>query len=325
MGDVLSQAEIDALLEGLVSGEVTAEQVEAEAISQKLKPYDFRQPNKFTKEQLVTLQALHGGYARLLTNFLSGLLNANIDIELASVGQVTYEEFARSVVTPTLLTIFNFNEHKGHAIMETNAQFLKPLVDLQIGGEGQMPDRAAELTEIEMSVARKILEKMINQLDIVWKDIFKGQPSIVALETNPHLTQLLAPSDIVLVITFATDVEESKGLLNLCLSYNFLEPVLPKFTSNQFKQGLQQPEPDDVKALEHWIKSSGIEMSVLVGCGKLRIKDFLELHAGDVLMLDRQQGHDLELFVQDQLKFKVQPGRIGQKLAIQVTSLAGEG
>ena len=325
MKDVLSQTEIDALLQGLVSGEVTAEQIEEDTVHQKMKSYDFRQPNKFSKEHLLTLQVLHEGYARLLTNFLSGLLNANIDIEVASVGQFTYEEFARSVVSPTLLTIFNFSEHKGNAIVETNAQFLRPLIDLQMGGEGEMPDQVPELTEIEMSVARKIIEKMLNQLNIVWKDIFKGTPAIVAMETNPHLHQLLSPSDIVLVITFSTSVEENKGLLNLCLSYNFLETVLPKFATNQFSQAFHDREHDDISALEYWVKSSMVEMSVLVGQGKVTVKEFLELQLGDVLILDRQQGQDFELLVQDQLKFKAQPGRTSLKLAVQVTSLAEEG
>jgi len=323
MADVLSQSEIDALLAGLVSGEVTTEQVEKD-IRQKVKPYDFRQPNKFSKEHMLTFRVLHESFARLLSNFLSGFLNANVNIELVSVSQVTYEEFARSVVAPTLLTIFNFEEYKGHGILETNAQFIRPLIDLQMGGEGETPEESKEFTEIEMVIARTIIEKVLGQLNIVWKDIFAGKPAVIAMETNPHMHQLLSPSDIVLVLTFSTDVEGNEGLLNLCLSYGFLEPVLHKFTKNQLSQTFAEAKLEDLNAIKHWLVQSMVDISVVVGYGKITVKDFLELKSGDVLTLDKKFGKDFELFVEEKLKFKGQPGRIGQRLAVQIMSMVEE-
>ncbi len=325
MKDVLSQAEIDSLLDGLISGRVTAEQIEEDTEQQKLKSYDFRRPNKFSKEHIRTLQVLHQSYARLLTNFLSGFLHSDINIEVASVGQFTYEEFTRSVVTPTLLTVFKYSSHKGSAVLETSPHFLMPLIDLMLGGSGEMPSRLRELTDIELTVARKIIEKILNQLSIIWQDIIKGSPEVVNMEQNPHLQQLLSPNDIVLVITFSTSIgKENRGLVNLCLPFNFLDPVLSKFSVNQFSQIFQDKDQDDDKALEHWLKVSDVEMSVLVGSSSISIKDFLELQTGDVLILDRKQGQDFDLYVQDQLKFKVQAGTIGQKMGVQVVSLAEE-
>ncbi|MBO8137486.1 MAG: flagellar motor switch protein FliM [Desulfotomaculum sp.] len=325
MKDVLSQAEIDSLLEGLISGQVTAEDIEEDTEQQKLKTYDFRRPNKFSKEHLRTLHVLHESYARLLTNFLSGLLQAEISIEVASVGQFSYEEFTRSVVSPTLLTVFRYSSHKGNAVLETTPHFLMPLIDLQLGGTGEMPEELRELTEIELSVARKLIGKLLEQLSVIWKDIIKGKPEIVSTETNPHLHQLLSPNDIVLVITFSTNVgEENRGLMNLCLPYNFLEPVLSKFSVNQFSQMFNEREQADIKAVEYWLNASDVELIAAVGNGTITIKDFLDLQVGDVLLLDRQQGQDFDLYVQDQLKFKVQPGRLGNKLAVQVVSLAEE-
>nr|WP_207754872.1 flagellar motor switch protein FliM [Desulforadius tongensis] len=321
----MSQAEIDSLLEGLSRGDFTAEQIEEDTEQQKLKTYDFRRPNKFSKEHLRTLQVLHESYARLISNYLSGILNSDINVEVASVGQFTYEEFTRSVVTPTLLTVFKFSAHKGNAVMETNPHFLMPLIDLQLGGAGEMPANLRELTDIELSVAVKIIEKLLNQLTVIWKDIIKGEPEIVSTETNPHLHQLLSPNDIVLVITFSTVVgEENRGLVNLCLPYNFLEPVLSKFSVNQFTQIFNEREQEDINALEYWLKSSDVELNVTVGDGSISVRQFLDLDVGDVILLDRQQGQDFDLYVQDRLKFKVQPGRIGNKMAAQVVSLAEE-
>ncbi len=325
MKDVLSQAEIDSLLESLISGKVTAEQLEKDTEQQKLKSYDFRRPNKFSKEHIKTLHMLHQSYARLLTNFLSGLLHSSIHIEVASVGQFTYEEFTRSVVTPTLLTVFKYTPLKGNAVLETNAHFLMPLIDLMLGGPGEAPDTLQELTDIELTVARGVIDKILSQLTVVWQDIVKGAPEIVGMEQNPHLQQLLSPNDIVLVITFSTVIaEENRGLMNLCLPFNFLEPVLSKFSVNQFTQMLQDKEEEDIRAVEYWLKAADVELSALVGNSTISVKDFLELQIGDVLILDRKQGQDFDLYVQEQLKFKVQAGTIGQKMAVQVVSLAEE-
>ncbi|RYD03107.1 hypothetical protein N752_22100 [Desulforamulus aquiferis] len=111
--EVLSQGEIDSLLAALLSGSVPEEEPVEIKENKKLKVYDFRRPNKFTKEQLRTLQVLHEGYARLLSNFLSGYLRTNISIEVASIGQFTYEEFVNSVPSPTVMTIFSLSPLKG--------------------------------------------------------------------------------------------------------------------------------------------------------------------------------------------------------------------
>lgn len=325
MKEVLSQTEIDSLLDGLTTGEVTAEQLEQDVAQQKLKTYDFRRPNKFSKDHLRTLHVLHESYARLLTNFLSGFLAADIDVEVASVGQFTYEEFTRSVSSPTLLSVFNYSSQKGSAVLETNPYFIMPLIDLQLGGTGETPETLRDFTDIELIVARKLVEKIMEQLMVIWKDIAKGEITITSMETNPHLQQLLSPNEIVLVITFSTSVgEETKGLINLCFPYTFLEPLMSKFSINQFSQVHYDREHEDIEALENWLHCAQVDLSVKLGDSSIDVQDFLELQVGDVLTLDRQQNHDFDLYIQNQLKYKVQAGTIGKKLAVQVVSLAEE-
>ncbi|AEF94617.1 flagellar motor switch protein FliM [Desulfotomaculum nigrificans CO-1-SRB] len=322
--EVLSQGEIDSLLEALMSGTVSDEPVEIKD-QKKLKVYDFRRPNKFTKEQLRTLQVLHEGYARLLSNFLSGYLRTTITIEVASIGQFTYEEFINSVPTPTVMTIFSLSPLKGTALMETNLQFLFPLIDLQFGGSGDMPMKVRELTDIELSVANRIIKRLLDHLTVTWKDIATITPKIESIDANPHLHQLMSPNDIVAVLTFSTAVgNEVKGLINMCLPYNFLDPVLAKFSAaNQFTRDNEQKE-QDLEALEFWLGESDVEISVVVGETDISVKDFLQLQVGDVLPLARGFNQDLDMYVDNELKYKVQVGTVGQSLAVQVTSLAEE-
>ncbi|AEG59539.1 flagellar motor switch protein FliM [Desulforamulus ruminis] len=323
--EVLSQGEIDSLLEALLSGSVPADESTGSRENLKFKRYDFRRPNKFTKEQLRTLQVLHEGYARLLSNFLAGYLRAPISIEVASIGQFTYEEFVNSVPSPTVMTIFSLAPLKGIALMETNLQFLFPLIDLQFGGPGEMPLKIRELTDIELSVANRIIRRLLDHLSISWKDIAAVTPKIESIDANPHLHQLMSPNDIVAVITLSTEVgNEVKGLINICLPYNFLDSILSKFSAaNQFTTDNEQEE-QDLKALEYWLGESDVEISILIGQATITVKDFLQLQIGDVLSTNRSFTQDMDMHIDDELKYKVQAGTVGQGLAVQVTSLAEE-
>lgn len=322
--EVLSQGEIDSLLAALMSGDVPQETIETKE-QKKLKLYDFRRPNKFTKEQLRTLQVLHEGYCRLLSNFLSGYLRTPITVEVASIGQFTYEEFINSVPNPTVMTVFSLAPLKGTALMETNLQFLFPIIDLQFGGPGEMPSKIRELTDIELSVANRIIKRLLDHLTITWKDIANLTPKVESIDANPHLHQLMSPNDIVSVITFSTGVgEEVRGLINICLPYSLLDSVLSKFSmANQFTREAEQEE-SDLHALEFWLGQSDVTISVVAGEAQISVKDFLQLQVGDVLPLNRGFTQDLDMFVDDELKYKVQVGTVGQSLAVQVTSLAEE-
>lgn len=322
--EVLSQGEIDSLLAAMLSGEVPQEAIESKE-EKKYKSYDFRRPNKFTKEQLRTLQVLHEGYARLLSNFLSGYLRTPITIEIASIGQFTYEEFINSVPSPTVMTIFSLAPLKGSALLETNLQFLFPIIDLQFGGPGEMPMKVRELTDIELSVSNKIIKQLLDHLTISWKDTMSVTPRIESIDANPHLHQLMSPNDIVVVITFSTGVGgEVRGLINLCLPYSLLDPILSKFSmASQFTRPTEQ-EQSELMALEYWLGESDVAISVIIGSADISVNDFLQLQVGDVLPLDRGFTQDLDMLIDDELKYKVQVGTVGQSLAVQVTSLAEE-
>jgi len=325
--DVLSQSEIDALLEALSTGEVKIEELKETEKKVEAKRYDFRRPNKFSKEQLRTLQVLHGVFARLLASFFTGYLRSEIQMEVASVDQLTYEDFIRSIPTPTVLVIFSLSPLKGTAVLQFDLAFLFPLIDLFFGGSGEAPAEIRELTDIELSVTKRLSGIVLDNLALAWKDIVQVEPAVESLETNPYLQQIFSFSEIVALITFTAQVGESaKGFLNLCLPYTLLEPVVSHLAA-QRRFGLQAAALSEAekKRLEHWLGLPLVELTVMAGQAQITLGDFLQLQEGDVLVLDRKVEQDLDLYIGEVLKFKVQPGALGRQLAVQVTALAGEG
>ncbi len=321
--DVLSQSEIDALLDALSTGEVELEALQEAQQIVEYKLYDFRRPNKFSKEQLRTLLVLHNGFARLLSSYLTGYLRNNIQVEVASTDQLTYEDFIRSIPSPTVLVVFTLKPLVGTAIAQLDPMFLFPMIDLFFGGDGETPRSVRELTDIELAVARKMAVIILDNQALAWKDVIEVEPVIDFIETNPHLHQLFSFNEIVALITLTTQVGNSaKGFVNLCLPFPLLDPMISQM-SHQRRFGPQTSavSEQEKKKLEHWLGYPMIEITVLTGQTQVTVNDFLQLQEGDVLLLDRRMDQDMDLYIGEQLKFKAQAGTLGNQFAVQITGL----
>lgn len=322
--DILSQSEIDSLLSALSTGDVKIEELTESQKQVEYKSYDFKRPNKFSKDHLRTLYILHGIFARLLSNFLTGYLRSNIQVEVSSVDQLTYEDFIRSVPTPTVLTIFSLKPLKGTAIAQFDPMFLFPMIDLFFGGDGKASVSVRELTEIELSVARKLSIKVLENLASAWKDIVQVESQIVSMETNPRLHQVFSFNEILSMITLTTQVGDTSGFINLCLPFPLLEPVINQLTSNKRFSSQISSEGGEPSILQHWLGLPELEMTVLAGQSRITVNDFLQLQKGDVLLIDRKVDQDMDLYVGESMKYKVQPGTLANRLAVQITGLVVE-
>ncbi len=326
MEEVLSQSEIDLLLNALSTGELDANQLKEETSQEKIRSYDFRRPNKFSKDQLRTLYMIHDNFARLLSNFLSAYLRTSTQIKIASVDQLTYEDFIKSLPTPTLMTVFSLNPLKGTCVLESNPAFVFPMIDLLFGGTGQMTEKIRELTDIELSVLRKINAKMLDNLAAAWADLFAISPKIESLETNPQYNQLISPNETVALVTLSSYINDTRGYLNLCLPFITLEAVISRLSAHYwFSSSEHKDQESHSRLIEKILGKALVNITTLCGETELTVRDFLQLERGDCLLLDRSIKSDMNLLVEDVLKLKVQPGVTGRNLAVQITGIANEG
>jgi len=322
MQDILSQNEIDSLLQALSTGDIPKD-AEASVSSPKAQNYDFRRPNKFSKEHLRTLEMLHQQFARHLSSFLSGYLRTNINIELASVGQIIYDEFIRSVPTPTILTVFDLEPLEGASIMEANTGFVFPIIDLLFGGNGSSSELNRELTDIEIQVIRKMMGRILELLAPTWQDIYEINPSVRAIETNPRLQQLYSPNEVVALLTFTVTMgENDQGMINLCLPYIMLDPVIARLSvRQQFIRQYASGKSENYQKIIHWLNLCNVDITAVIGETTITVDDFLQLQNGDVIVLDNDVHHDLGVYIGASLKLDAQAGSVGDNLAIQIVSL----
>lgn len=322
--EVLSQSEIDSLLKALSSGEIDTEQLrkEQEASSKTVSRYDFKRPNKYSKDHLRTLFMIHDNYARILSNFLSAYLRTGVQIKIASVDQTTYEDFIVSISSPMLMTMFNIKPTDKAAFMVMNAGFLFPIIDLLFGGPGTSESSDRELTDIEISVMRKLNERLLQNLAYAWESVFDISPQMAALETNSQFSQYYSPSETTAVVTLTSDVSGNESLIYICLPYIALEPIISKLSAQTWFANTSVGRGSDFRPrIIQQLKQTHLELTAVLGSTDISVREFLQLREGDVIPLDNAVHEDVELWVGHRKKFAVQPGIINGKMGVYVKAV----
>lgn len=324
--DVLSQSEIDKLLSALSDGSVSAEEVKADEEQKKVKSYDFKRPDKFSKDQIRTLFMLHESFSRLLNTYLSTHLRTIVNVEVASVEQLTYQEFVQSLANPSVISILAVPPLKGNIIMEVNTEIAFAFIDRVFGGEGKSGIKTRVLTEIEEAVMKRFVEKATSHLKEAWANVVEFYPSLEATESNPQFTQIVPPSDMVVIVTIQMKVGEVEGMMNICIPYLVLEPVMSKLTTTFWVASSvsKDDDPEQVKILQRKIERTKVPFLVEMGDINITINEFLTLGFGDVLQLDTKVDDELKCRIGRKAKFFCRPGTSGKKMAVQITRILNE-
>lgn len=171
MSEVLSQAEIDALLNALSTGEVDAASIQDQPAEAQVRPFDFERPSKFNKDQLRTLEMLHDAFCRVVQTQLSAQLRTYVELTVTSADQVSYGEFVRSMPFPTLINILSLRPLEGNALLEMNLPLALSVIDRMVGGPGAYRGRLRELTEIELALTRGLTDVMLLGLNEAWSTV----------------------------------------------------------------------------------------------------------------------------------------------------------
>ena len=326
MGDVLSQAEIDALLNALSDGQVDAEEIKTTKTQKRVRVYDFKRPNKFSKDQIHSLQNIHDNYCRALTTYFSGHLHSVIDTKVLSIEQITYDEFIRSLPNPTIIGLFNLEPMEGTLLMEMSPALAFTVVDRLLGGQGQGSEKNRDLTEIERTVIEHRLIQIIGLSEEAWAEVYQVQPHFMALETNPQFTQIVAPNEMVVLVTVEVKVGDTVGMINICLPYLVLEPILDKLsTFFLFSTQAKVHSTEQTKIIRRKIEWAKVDIITFLGQAEIQVKDLLDLMPGDVIPLSQGLQEPLPIYVGNFVKFRGVPGLHGEHLAVQLTEIVAEG
>ncbi len=321
MTEVLSQDEIDQLLTAISTGDMDSEDTQQVADRKNIKIYDFKRPDKFSKEQIRTVSIMHETFARLTTTSLSAQLRSLVHVHVASVDQLTYEEFIRSIPSPTALAVINMDPLKGSAILEIDPAITFTIIDRLFGGTGEGSKVNRELSEIEQSVMESIIVRILGNMREAWSQVIDLRPRLGQIETNPQFAQIVPPTEMVVLVTLETKVEDVEGMMNFCIPYLTIEPIITKLSAQYWYSSVRRgATTENLNILRDRLSTIGVSLVAEVGSMDLPVRDVLSLTPGDIIRLQNTRVNDpMTLNIGNRPKFECRPGVVGSKVAVQIT------
>ena len=320
MADVLSQSEVESLLSALDPG-VQVGQKRTEDPHSQISIYDFKRPERVGKEQMRGFQALHEGFGREFGAALSGMLRTIVEVKLISVDQLTYSEFVYSLENPSCFNLLTADPLDGHIILDLNPSIVFPIIDRLLGGgrdsQHKLPGRP--LTEIEVRLANRITNLAIEALKNAWGRICQLDPKISQVESNPQLVQIVPPNEVIVLISFEITMGEMRGIMNLCIPFNTIEPLAGKFSSNAWSTYTQkQVDQRQSMNLESGVHRARVKLVVRLAETHLTNGDLLNMAVGDVIPTNTDRSSPLRVFIEGVPKFYAQPGSYKGYAAVQI-------
>ncbi|MBD5546558.1 MAG: flagellar motor switch protein FliM [Lachnospiraceae bacterium] len=325
MGEVLSQSEIDNLLAALSSGELDVDQMQ-EPGEKQVKDYDFKRPAKFSKEHLRTLEIIYEHYGRLISTNLPVYLRKNIQVTVASSETVTFSEFTNALSNPVILGIVDFKPLNGNVIMELSPNLGFAMIDRMLGGQGMPLEKNRDFSEIEMTILQRLLVICMQLMREPWRNVIDINPMMERIETNAQFAQVIAPSDMIAIVSMSVKIGDVEGLMNICLPYFTLEDVMDKLNTKYWFSTMQKDDTVDYKEyIESLIKRIDVPVKAVLGKSQVAVNDFLNLQVGDIIRLDTRVDSEMNVYVGNIKKFTALPGSSKDNYAVRVTSIIREG
>jgi flagellar motor switch protein FliM len=335
MTEILSQDEIDALLTAVSSGESVEADMsfgggggssvsagggpKAGREKKRLKVYDFRRPDKFSKDQIRTLQMMHETFARLTTTSLSAQLRTMVHVHVVSVDQLTYEEFTRSIPSPTTLGIINMDPLKGSSVVEIDPSVTFAIIDRLFGGKGEPLKTNRELTDIELSVIEGIIVRLLGNLRESWSNVIDLRPRLGNIETNPQFAGIVPPNSMVVLTTFDTKVGDVEGMMNFCIPYITIEPIISKLSAQYWYSSIRKGiTTENLNLIKEQIEDVYVDVIAKLSETELTFKQIRDFRVGDVVRLNDTVKSEVEVIIGSSTKFRGKPGVVGTKRSIQV-------
>lgn len=324
MADILSQEEVDLLLSAVSGGDLD-EAVDAATASEGpvLTTYDFRRPERVSKEQLKGLQSIFEAFTREIGIILPHFLRTVVRIDLVSIDQLTYDEFILSVARPTSLSTIDMSPLEGRAVLEMGPAMVFPIVDRVLGGKGIALSQQRELTEIEERIVYRIVLMILDSWKRAWEKLIEMDMKVVGQESDPLIVQIVAGSEMVILLGFEIHIGESVGSMNICIPLMVLNPILDQISSQtQFQRQMSESVAEHTRsALTNNVMNNNIAVEPILGQTTLSLEDVARLQVGDVVTLGSRHDMPIDIRVGGVPRFTGLPGKKGEQSSVQIISL----
>ena len=323
MGEVLSQNEIDSLLNAINSGDMDPIAMTSE--EKHIESYNFARPSKFSKDHLRTLEIMYEGYARMLSTQLPIYLRKNVKVEVSSAEVITYSEFLNSSFSHAVYGIINMDPLPGNEIISMDAELAYALIERLLGGTGAPIKKKREFSDIELSIVEKIFEICVDLMPDSWENVVRINPAIERVETNTQFVQLFSPNEMTALVSITVTMGEVSGNLIICLPFPCAEPIIDKLNTKYWYSATTQDDGQEYKEfIETNINKAFIPVKAILGKSVISVSEFTNLQRGDIIKLNTRVDDDLSVIVGNINKFTATPGASHDSYAVRIKSIIRE-
>ena len=327
MADVLDQSEVDALLAAVETGGVESaiEQIgKSTRAAKEVHTYDFKRPERVSKEQMRALEGIHQSFARNFGALLSGFLRTIVEVRVATAEQLTYSEFIHSLPNPTNFNLLTAEPLEGQMCLEVSPLIIFPIIDRLLGGSNSelcVPQRP--LTMIEQRLVGCITERALTSLTEAWTELVEVKFKITEVESNPHLVQIVAPNEVVVVLGFEIKMSGRAGTMSLCIPFNVIEPVMAKLLSQGWLAYQRRAAVEDKSGeIARALGATYVDVVAYLAETAITVGELLSLQPGDIVQTTKPFNGEIILQVKGENKFAGKIGRHKDNLAVKITRRA---
>ncbi len=331
MADVLDQDDVDALL-AAVGGAEEAEEVEdlfgggdSDASEKKeVTVYDFKRPERVSKDQMRALEGMHEAFARNFGASLSAFMRTIVEVKIADTEQLTYNEFINSLPNPTCINVLSIRPWEGSVCLEISPLIIFPFIDRLLGGadiNSVIPQRP--LTVIEQRLVNRIIERALTLLNDTWSSLGVEELELSETESNPHLIQMVAPNEVVVVITFEIRFSGKSGTMSLCIPFATIEPVLEKLaTQSWLSYRKKEHDLNYGRRVAKNLSGAKVNIRAFLAETSISMGQIMELKEGDIIQTEKPANSEVIIQVEGKNKFAGRIGKFRGNRAIRITRFA---
>ncbi|MBX3363796.1 MAG: flagellar motor switch protein FliM [Phycisphaeraceae bacterium] len=326
--DILDQSEVDKLLAAVVTGGVQEARAEERVFSRhrrdsesvEIRSYDFKRPERVSKDQMRALQTLHESFARNFGASLSGFLRTIVEVRVATCEQMTYSEFISGLPNPTSFNLIEADGLDGQICLEVSPLIVYPIIDRLLGGTSHdlfIPQRP--MTQIETRLISNVTNRGLAALSEAWESIRKLTFKIAATESNPQLVQIVPPNEVVLVVGCELKMANRAGTMNLCIPYNVIEPVMEALSAQSWFAANRNARTDETQAVvSAQLAGASVSVTGVLAETTITVADLKELAPGDLILTEKPAVAPVVVQIGSEKKFLAHLGQYRGSRALRV-------
>ncbi|MBI3014039.1 MAG: flagellar motor switch protein FliM [Candidatus Tectomicrobia bacterium] len=320
MGQVLSQEEVDALLRGVSDGEIETESEEVVDPSGVI-PYDLTSQERIIRGRMPTLEIINQRFARLFRTSISAALRRVVDVSPISTDMVKFGEFLKTLPVPTSLNVFRLDPLRGFGLMVLETKLVFSLIDIFFGGSGRpsMKIEGRDFTPIEHRIIKNVVTMALQDMENSWVPVHPIKIAYVRTEINPQFVGIVPPTDVVVVISFEMETDQSTAAMIICIPYSTIEPIRAKLQAG-FQSDRLEIDRTWIARVKEQLEEAQVNLVVELGRTSIKAQEVLKLRVGDVIPLDSDASEDLLVKVEGIPKFRGRPGVFRGNKALKVSS-----